>query len=62
MKIFNFIKLIHLHEKATILNNFIDEVCYRDLNTLNKIQRKAVIALAKARYELGHLCRCLPLY
>ena len=44
MKIFNFFKKKDTHDFAEIWNRFIDEICYKELNDLNDIQRKAVIA------------------
>jgi len=44
MKIFKLFKKKDTYDFASTWNNFIDEVCYRELNDLNDIQRKAVIA------------------
>ena len=44
MNLFNFFKKKDTHDFAEIWNRFIDEICYKELNDLNDIQRKAVIA------------------
>ena len=44
MKLFNLFKKKKSYDFEEAWNNFIDEVCYRDLDNLNDIQRKSVIA------------------
>ena len=44
MKLFNLFKKKNIFDFAEIWNRFIDEVCYQELDNLNEIQRKAVIA------------------
>ena len=44
MNLLNLFKKKKTPDFATIWNNFIDEICYKELDELNEIQRKAVIA------------------
>lgn len=44
MKLFKFFKKKDNYDFAETWNLFIDEICYQELNDLNDIQRKAVIA------------------
>jgi hypothetical protein len=44
MNLFKLFKKKDTHDFAETWNLFIDEICYQELNDLNDIQRKAVIA------------------